>query len=50
MAINNDENNEERVTSEEEASNAPADEVLDNHSEVTVDESGEDDPEINDSS
>lgn len=49
MTINNDENNEERVTSEEEAPNAPVDEVLDNQSEVTVDESGEDDPEINDS-
>lgn len=48
MTINNDENNEERVTSEEEAPNAPVDEVLDNQSEVTVDESGEDDPEIND--
>ena len=48
MIINNDENNEERVISEEEAPNAPVDEVLDNQSEVTVDESGEGDPEIND--
>lgn len=49
MAMNNDENNEEeRLTSEEDAPNGPADDGLDNSSEDVGDDAGVDDPEVND--